>query len=128
MMTAYMSLGNMIGPALAGILFDINMTYPYIIGTDYSYSFVSPSPPFGRDEARTLSAIDQEHKLRLALKKSVMHFHLSLTYVYVQIFVITVFSSLSTAPPYVSSATDACSTIGFANLLHSKSFKHSKTA
>ena len=33
MMTAYMSLGNMIGPALAGILFDINMTFPYIIGT-----------------------------------------------------------------------------------------------
>ena len=33
MITAYMSLGNMVGPALAGILFDINMTYPYIIGT-----------------------------------------------------------------------------------------------
>lgn len=33
MMTAYMSLGNMIGPALAGILFDINIIYPYIIGT-----------------------------------------------------------------------------------------------
>ena len=33
MITAYMSLGNMIGPALAGILFDINMIYPYIIGT-----------------------------------------------------------------------------------------------
>ncbi|MCZ2258941.1 MFS transporter [Sporosarcina sp. G11-34] len=33
MMTAYMSLGNMIGPALAGILFDIDMSYPYIIGT-----------------------------------------------------------------------------------------------
>lgn len=33
MVTAYMSLGNMVGPALAGILFDINMVYPYIIGT-----------------------------------------------------------------------------------------------
>ncbi|MFD1929037.1 MFS transporter [Sporosarcina siberiensis] len=33
MMTAYMSLGNMIGPALAGTLFDINMSFPYIIGT-----------------------------------------------------------------------------------------------
>ena len=33
MITAYMSLGNMIGPALAGILFDINIIYPYIIGT-----------------------------------------------------------------------------------------------
>lgn len=33
MITAYMSLGNMIGPALAGILFDININYPYIIGT-----------------------------------------------------------------------------------------------
>ncbi|AOV08409.1 MFS transporter [Sporosarcina ureilytica] len=33
MITAYMSLGNMIGPALAGILFDINISYPYIIGT-----------------------------------------------------------------------------------------------
>ena len=33
MNNAYMSLGNMIGPALAGILFDINMSYPYILGT-----------------------------------------------------------------------------------------------
>lgn len=33
MITAYMSLGNMIGPALAGILFDINITYPYYLGT-----------------------------------------------------------------------------------------------
>lgn len=32
MITAYMSLGNMIGPALAGILFDIDISYPYIIG------------------------------------------------------------------------------------------------
>jgi len=32
MMSAYMSLGNMIGPALAGVLFDINMSFPYIIG------------------------------------------------------------------------------------------------
>ncbi len=29
---AYMSLGNMIGPALAGILFDWNMNSPYILG------------------------------------------------------------------------------------------------
>ena len=33
MMTAYMSLGNMVGPALAGVLFDINIIYPYILGT-----------------------------------------------------------------------------------------------
>lgn len=33
MNNAYMSLGNMVGPALAGILFDINMIYPYILGT-----------------------------------------------------------------------------------------------
>lgn len=33
MITAYMSLGNMIGPALAGVLFDINMSTPYIVGT-----------------------------------------------------------------------------------------------
>ena len=30
---AYRSLGNMIGPALAGILFDIDMSFPYITGT-----------------------------------------------------------------------------------------------
>ena len=29
---AYMSLGNMIGPALAGVLFDWNMDSPYILG------------------------------------------------------------------------------------------------
>ncbi len=33
MITAYMSLGNMIGPALAGTLFDIQPSYPYILGT-----------------------------------------------------------------------------------------------
>lgn len=33
MNNAYMSLGNMIGPALAGILFDIDMSFPYIVGT-----------------------------------------------------------------------------------------------
>lgn len=33
MITAYMSLGNMVGPALAGTLFDINISYPYIVGT-----------------------------------------------------------------------------------------------
>ena len=32
MNNAYMSLGNMIGPALAGILFDIDMSIPYIFG------------------------------------------------------------------------------------------------
>lgn len=33
MITAYMSLGNMVGPALAGILFDIDISYPYVFGT-----------------------------------------------------------------------------------------------
>ncbi|PIC64377.1 MFS transporter [Sporosarcina sp. P13] len=33
MMNAYMSLGNMIGPATAGIIFDWNMKSPYILGT-----------------------------------------------------------------------------------------------
>ncbi|MET3575801.1 MFS transporter [Bhargavaea ullalensis] len=32
LMNAYMSLGNMIGPALAGTLFDVNMAYPYVAG------------------------------------------------------------------------------------------------
>lgn len=33
MNNAYMSLGNMIGPALAGIFFDININSPFIIGS-----------------------------------------------------------------------------------------------
>ncbi|WP_046176138.1 MFS transporter [Domibacillus indicus] len=33
MNNAYMSIGNMIGPALAGTLFDINMGLPYIFGS-----------------------------------------------------------------------------------------------
>ncbi|PID22493.1 MFS transporter [Sporosarcina sp. P3] len=33
MMNAYMSLGNMIGPATAGYIFDINRESPYIVGT-----------------------------------------------------------------------------------------------
>jgi DHA1 family multidrug resistance protein-like MFS transporter len=32
MMNAYMSLGNMVGPALAGLVFDINMDFPFILG------------------------------------------------------------------------------------------------
>lgn len=33
MNNAYMSLGNMIGPALAGIFFDININSPFVIGS-----------------------------------------------------------------------------------------------
>ncbi|MCM3087269.1 MFS transporter, DHA1 family, multidrug resistance protein [Bhargavaea ginsengi] len=33
LINAYMSLGNMFGPALAGTLFDINMAIPYMFGT-----------------------------------------------------------------------------------------------
>ncbi|MEI4771813.1 MFS transporter [Psychrobacillus sp. FJAT-51614] len=33
MNNAYMSLGSMIGPALAGMFFDINMNLPFIVGT-----------------------------------------------------------------------------------------------
>lgn len=33
MNNAYMSLGNMVGPALAGILFDININFPFVIGS-----------------------------------------------------------------------------------------------
>lgn len=33
MNNAYMSIGNMVGPALAGALFDMNMALPYIFGT-----------------------------------------------------------------------------------------------
>ncbi len=33
MNNAYMSLGNMIGPILAGTLFDWNIDSPYILGT-----------------------------------------------------------------------------------------------
>lgn len=33
MNNAYMSLGSMIGPALAGMFFDININYPFIVGS-----------------------------------------------------------------------------------------------
>jgi DHA1 family multidrug resistance protein-like MFS transporter len=32
MNNAYMSLGNIFGPALAGILFDVNLSFPYLFG------------------------------------------------------------------------------------------------
>ncbi|SER61308.1 MFS transporter [Psychrobacillus sp. OK032] len=32
MNNAYMSLGNMVGPALAGMFFDININFPFVIG------------------------------------------------------------------------------------------------
>ncbi|SDM48788.1 MFS transporter, DHA1 family, multidrug resistance protein [Psychrobacillus sp. OK028] len=33
MNNAYMSLGSMVGPALAGMFFDININYPFIVGS-----------------------------------------------------------------------------------------------
>jgi len=33
MNNAYMSLGNMVGPALAGMFFDININFPFVIGS-----------------------------------------------------------------------------------------------
>lgn len=33
MNNSYMSLGNMIGPAIAGVLFDVNMSVPFILGS-----------------------------------------------------------------------------------------------
>jgi len=32
MNNAYMSIGNIIGPTLAGIAFDIDMRYPFVMG------------------------------------------------------------------------------------------------
>ena len=32
MNNSYMSIGNMVGPTLAGSLFDINMSLPYMFG------------------------------------------------------------------------------------------------
>ena len=32
MNNAYMSVGNVIGPLLAGVLYDINIIYPFILG------------------------------------------------------------------------------------------------
>lgn len=32
MNNAYMSIGNILGPTLAGIAFDIDMRYPFIMG------------------------------------------------------------------------------------------------
>ncbi|MCV5179659.1 MFS transporter, partial [Escherichia coli] len=32
MNNAYMSIGNVIGPTLAGILYDVKISYPFILG------------------------------------------------------------------------------------------------
>lgn len=32
MNNAYMSIGNVIGPLLAGVLYDVNIIYPFILG------------------------------------------------------------------------------------------------
>ena len=55
MMNAYMSLGNMVGPALAGIIFDINIIYPYILGMLILLS-VSLLQPYGRKRIKQLLA------------------------------------------------------------------------
>ena len=32
MNNAYMSIGNVLGPLLAGVLYDVNIIYPFILG------------------------------------------------------------------------------------------------
>lgn len=36
MNNAYMSIGNILGPALAGKLFDVHINLPYILGQSFS--------------------------------------------------------------------------------------------
>ena len=60
MITAYMSLGNMVGPALAGTLFDINMVYPYIIGTILLFICFLISLVWSNRSAQLLSQVELE--------------------------------------------------------------------
>lgn len=32
MNNAYMSIGNVLGPTLAGLLYDVKITYPFVLG------------------------------------------------------------------------------------------------
>ena len=32
MNNAYMSIGNVLGPLLAGVLYDVNIIYPFVLG------------------------------------------------------------------------------------------------
>jgi len=60
MVTAYMSLGNMIGPALAGTLFDINMVYPYIVGTLVLLICFTIALLWSKRSAQLLSKLEQK--------------------------------------------------------------------
>ncbi len=59
MITAYMSLGNMVGPALAGTLFDINISYPYIIGTVLLLTCFTIALIWSKRKAAMLSQLDE---------------------------------------------------------------------
>jgi len=56
MMNAYMSLGNMVGPALAGFVFDWNMTAPYFLGTAILLACFALAATWAKRNAGTLAA------------------------------------------------------------------------
>lgn len=56
MMNAYMSLGNMVGPALAGFVFDWKMTAPYFLGTAILLSCFLIAATWAKRNTDTLAA------------------------------------------------------------------------
>lgn len=56
MMNAYMSLGNMVGPAIAGFVFDWKMTAPYFLGTAILLSCFILAATWAKRNTEVLSA------------------------------------------------------------------------
>ncbi|KIL49156.1 MFS transporter [Jeotgalibacillus campisalis] len=58
MNNAYMSIGNVLGPTLAGILYDVNIVYPFILGLVVLFVTIFVSVGWQRKESRKLLQIE----------------------------------------------------------------------
>jgi len=60
MNNAYMSIGNVLGPLLAGLLYDVNIIYPFILGLGILLVTIFVSATWQRKESKRLVQIEAD--------------------------------------------------------------------
>jgi len=60
MNNAYMSIGNVLGPLLAGLLYDVNIIYPFILGLGILLVTIFVSASWQRRESKRLMQIEAD--------------------------------------------------------------------
>ena len=59
MNNAYMSIGNVLGPTLAGLLYDVNILYPFMLGLVFLAVTLVGSVVWQRRQSRLIKKIEQ---------------------------------------------------------------------